>query len=261
MPHFWPIPQHIDDMLRDKHAHQEYLRTKYPQETLLRYEELMAIAVATGETQDDIRLTDFAFTTGIYRDARLDTMLRSRWTLEQLLKLPWQEPPRTIVDLGCGSGEITKGLALYFDSARVIAVDLLESALQRTQEMSDEQKRVIDGRLITVHGDYTEPATVEKIISAAGTQADLTLITYQPHDLPALVRPICTITKPDGVIAAAFVISPLNYKALGTTEEEAKVFVTNDNMELFGRYGITREYLAHTNYRQRFAVLARIHQH
>ena len=58
---------------------------------------------------------------------------------------PQEEPivrghgsPREILDVGCGTGEISSRLAALFPGARVIGVDLIESHLELARSRSEQ---------------------------------------------------------------------------------------------------------------------------
>jgi SAM-dependent methyltransferase len=68
--------------------------------------------------------------------------------------LPIQEPPRRIVDLGCGTGAGTFALLDRFPAAHVTAVDSSAAHLQRLRDKA--RARGVEGRVRTVQADLDD---------------------------------------------------------------------------------------------------------
>jgi malonyl-CoA O-methyltransferase len=59
---------------------------------------------------------------------------------------PIRVHPRTIVDLGCGTGESFGGLARRFPAARMLGLDLAPAMLERARQRTPAWKRLVGGR-------------------------------------------------------------------------------------------------------------------
>src|SRR3569833_2544705 len=68
--------------------------------------------------------------------------------------LPIQEPPRRIVDLGCGTGAGTFALLDRFPAAHVTAVDSSAAHLQRLRDKA--RARGVEGRVRTMQADLDD---------------------------------------------------------------------------------------------------------
>ncbi|WP_425426098.1 class I SAM-dependent methyltransferase [Thermocrispum agreste] len=71
--------------------------------------------------------------------------------------LPVSTPPRTIVDLGCGTGAGTFALLAQFPDARVIAVDSAEDHLSHLQRTADARGVATRVRLVQADLDAVWP--------------------------------------------------------------------------------------------------------
>jgi trans-aconitate 2-methyltransferase len=114
---------------------------------------------------------------------------RSRPFFDLLTRIP-DRMYRSIVDLGCGTGDLTAALADQWPGSRVIGVDLSEEMLAPARERAEP------GRLEFLQGDlatWRPEAPVELIVSNAAIQ------WVQDHD--ALLRHLTSCLAPRGVLA------------------------------------------------------------
>jgi trans-aconitate 2-methyltransferase len=112
---------------------------------------------------------------------------RSRPFFTLLSRVP-ALPYREIVDLGCGSGELTKHIAQRFPDAHVTGVDISPQMLERSSEYAEP------GRLDFVQGDiaaYDQPSDL--VFSNAALQ------WLEGHD--ALFPRLAALVKHGGVLA------------------------------------------------------------
>ncbi len=114
---------------------------------------------------------------------------RSRPFFDLLNRIP-DRSYRTIVDLGCGTGELTEVLSGHWPQSRVIGVDLSEEML------SEAGKRAEPGKLDFVQGDigdWRSAKPVDLIVSNAALQ-------WVPgHE--ALIGRVASFLAPEGVLA------------------------------------------------------------
>jgi trans-aconitate 2-methyltransferase len=114
---------------------------------------------------------------------------RSRPFFDLLGRIP-DRGYKTIVDLGCGTGDLTAALAEHWPEARVLGVDLSEEMLAPARERENP------GVLDFVQGDLAtwRPAQpVELIVSNAAFQ--------WVADHPALLAHVSSFMAPKGVLA------------------------------------------------------------
>ncbi|MFJ7272425.1 class I SAM-dependent methyltransferase [Streptomyces sp. NPDC099050] len=110
--------------------------------------------------------------------------------------LPLNEPPRHIVDLGCGTGAGTFALLDQFPDARVTAVDSSAAHLQRLREKACA--RGVEDRVRTVQADLDETAWPE-----LGTP-DLVWASASMHhmaDPDQALRTVRELLAPGGLFA------------------------------------------------------------
>jgi trans-aconitate 2-methyltransferase len=114
---------------------------------------------------------------------------RSRPFFDLLSRIPDQSY-RSIVDLGCGTGDLTSALADHWPEARVTGVDLSEEMLVRARERAEP------GRLEFFKGDlatWRPEAPAHLIVSNAAIQ------WVEDHD--ALLGHLASCLSPKGVLA------------------------------------------------------------
>jgi trans-aconitate 2-methyltransferase len=125
---------------------------------------------------------------------------RSRPFYRLLERIP-DRPYRDIVDLGCGTGELTRRIAERFPSARVIGLDSSE------QMLASSEAYAVPGRLEFVLGDmadYAEPADL------VFSNAALHWLRNHEAVLPRLI----SLLRPGGVLAVQM---PLIFSSLHTS--------------------------------------------
>ena len=103
-------------------------------------------------------------------------------------------PGMTVLDLGCGPGTITTGIARLVAPGRVIAVDLEESVLEmardnaRTLGVENIDFRVMDGYELALEDDSIDFAHAHQVLQHVS-------------DPVAILREMVRVTKPGGIIA------------------------------------------------------------
>jgi trans-aconitate 2-methyltransferase len=113
---------------------------------------------------------------------------RSRPFFQLLERIPQQLPFQSIVDLGCGSGELTRAIAERWPQAHVLGLDYSPQMLARSGDY------VLPGRLEFVEGnieDYERPADL--IFANAALQ----WVANHPVVFPRLAG----LVNPGGVLA------------------------------------------------------------
>jgi trans-aconitate 2-methyltransferase len=114
---------------------------------------------------------------------------RSRPFFDLLPRIP-DRSYRSIVDLGCGTGDLTAALADHWPEARVSGVDL------SAEMLAPAKSREVPGRLEYLEGDivsWCPPAPVELVVSNAAFQ-------WVP-DQVALLKHVSSYLAPRGVLA------------------------------------------------------------
>jgi SAM-dependent methyltransferase len=95
-----------------------------------------------------------------------------------------------ILDVGCGTGEITRRLAQRFPQAQVVGIDILEPNLQRARQDSSE----FDSRIEYVQGDAFA-------LAQSADSADLLVCRHMsqavPH-FPQVLAEFTRVLKPGG---------------------------------------------------------------
>ena len=123
---------------------------------------------------------------------------RSRPFFDLLARIP-DRSYKTILDLGCGTGDLTAAIADQWPGSRVIGVDHSEEMLTRARQRAEA------GRLEFLKGDlatWKPEASVELIVSNAACQ------WVADHD--ALLRHLSSCLGPQGVLAVQM---PANFSS------------------------------------------------
>ncbi|MBI3854314.1 MAG: methyltransferase domain-containing protein [Planctomycetes bacterium] len=114
---------------------------------------------------------------------------RSRPFFDLLTRIP-DRSYRTLIDLGCGTGDLTAALADHWPEARVTGVDL------SAEMLAPAKARAVEGQLEFVQADiasWRPPAPVELAVSNAAFQ--------WVKDQPALLKHVVSTLAPKGVLA------------------------------------------------------------
>ena len=125
------------------------------------------------------------------------------------------EQPRRVLDLGCGTGQLTADLRARFGSARVVGVDLSHDMLRQAAERAPERVRAnvyalpfADGAFDLVTSSisyhfYLEPARalaqVRRVLRPGGRFLLATLAPMRPELFRRLAGPHLRLVDPAGV--------------------------------------------------------------
>lgn len=114
---------------------------------------------------------------------------RSRPFFDLLARIP-DKNYRSIVDLGCGTGDLTANLADHWPEAQVLGVDNSEEMLQKAQQFAEGD------RIQFTPGDIStwKPASPQELIVSNAT------FQWIP-DAAALIKQVKSYRGPRGVIA------------------------------------------------------------
>lgn len=150
-------------------------------------------------------------------------------TYEQELHEPLakvvQIPPDSIINLGCASGLYASGLARLLRGCPVIVVDLLESALQATNEAWSLNALLSTNELTTIHGEldfqqferllapFASPLVIADI---EGSEKEL----FEPEMVPSLAKAIIICELHDTI-------------APGTSDLMARRFQDSHSIQLY----------------------------
>lgn len=111
---------------------------------------------------------------------------------------PQEEPlfrryaPRSVLDIGCGTGEITSRLAGLYPEARLIGIDIIDAHLA----LASDRYASIGDRLQFTHGDAFELAYPADAFDLTVCRHVLQAVPDAPRILAEMVR----VTKPGGYI-------------------------------------------------------------
>jgi ubiquinone/menaquinone biosynthesis C-methylase UbiE len=115
----------------------------------------------------------------------LDAQARAIWPQEVSLIRRYALPAEaSILDAGCGTGEIASRLAVLFPRARVLGVDIIDSHL----ELARSRYRELAPRLAFEHQSVFE-------LQAADRNFDLTLCRHVLHSIPHADRVIAELAR------------------------------------------------------------------
>lgn len=127
-----------------------------------------------------------------YRDER------ARPFIDLVSRIP-NARPRTVIDLGCGTGELTRGLLDRWPDARIVGVD------NSAEMLAAAAPRAVEGRLRFVAGDarsYAADEPVDVLLSNA-------VLHWVPDHAPLLERLVAQLA-PGGTLAVQM---PSNFDA------------------------------------------------
>jgi malonyl-CoA O-methyltransferase len=99
--------------------------------------------------------------------------------------------PQTVLDLGCGTGEISANLLKRYPKARVIGVDLAVNMVQKTRKRGGWWRKPQGVCADVAHLPF-QPQCVDMLVS--------NLMLQWCNDLPAVFREFAQVLKPGGVL-------------------------------------------------------------
>ena len=111
--------------------------------------------------------------------AREETELLGREVLAVLNRLSREQPDRELwmIDMGCGSGNLTCACALAVPQARIWASDLMASCVQLTRD--NLALHGLEGRAKVIQGDLFGP------LQGQGLEASMDLVMMNPPYIPS----------------------------------------------------------------------------
>jgi ubiquinone/menaquinone biosynthesis C-methylase UbiE len=131
------------------------------------------------------------------REMADESMVRNL-TAQALAIWPQEQPlfaryaPRSILDLGCGTGEITSRLAALFPEATAVGVDIIDAHLA----LASDRYASVGDRLRFEHGDAFELAFSEDTFDLTVCRHMLQAVPEPERVLAEMVR----VTKPGGYL-------------------------------------------------------------
>lgn len=123
--------------------------------------------------------------------------MMGRWSRKlapQFVAFAAPHNPATILDVGCGTGNLAVALASHFRDAKVTGVDQSRSFLASARSLAPES-----GRLSFDEGDATALPFADHSFDAT---LSLLVINFIP-DAERAVREMVRVTKPGGTVAAS----------------------------------------------------------
>ncbi|MAG38273.1 hypothetical protein CMI45_02720 [Candidatus Pacearchaeota archaeon] len=150
-----------------------------------------------------------------------ETVLRTRKTLQSLLeKLSTEKERFSIVDLGCGDGRISIGLALFLENLeRIYCIDSNEHAIQRTQtnieNLSPQNIAIAKDKVTLIQADFENH--VPQFTSHCPEGVDIALSAYPNYHIIEVAQIATPFMKEDGKVIAYY---PVDFLGLNCTTEE-----------------------------------------
>ncbi len=199
--HYWVSPEEVDKLIRAgggwlaAHPHRELITARY----LSHRHKLTRSALTRLAEADDTEpeALDNAVTAD---DAASQTKPLAVQRREAVLQVLRQSKARTVADLGCGSGVLTRDLLAEQQLTRVVAVDVSARALQlaarhlRLDQLPDRQRERLE---------IFQSALTYRDDRLAGLDAAVLMEVIEhldPERLPALERVIFGFASPATVV-------------------------------------------------------------
>jgi len=123
--------------------------------------------------------------------------MMGRWSRKlapQFIAFAARHNPATILDVGCGTGNLTIALASHFQEAKVTGVDQSQPFIEAARSLAAK-----NGRLVFDEGDATELPFADDSFDAT---LSLLVVNFIP-DAERAVREMVRVTKPGGIVAAS----------------------------------------------------------
>ena len=160
----------------------------------------------------------------VYKQER-DFQLISSQEIDSFLKYELPDAPKTGLDLGCGTGQLTR--ELYHRGYSLIGVDASEEAVQRAARLTN----VSSQRLTYLQADLERDDLKQQLaILAPFGLVTCKLVYAFIKDKPAFLEKLKQMLHPQGLFV---VITPL----LEDVEDHKKVIaVSSDDLQLLGIY-------------------------
>ncbi len=120
----------------------------------------------------------------------LDTQARAIWPQEkEFLKRIFNRPGLDVLDVGCGTGEISSRVSMEFSTNRVVGIDIAETHIRRAQQ-----------RFGHVAGLTFQQANGSKI-PFENDRFDISICRHLLHAIPdpaSILKEMIRVTKPNG---------------------------------------------------------------
>jgi malonyl-CoA O-methyltransferase len=122
---------------------------------------------------------------------------QARIASELVSRLPAGFAPRSIADLGCGTGLLSARLLERFPGASLVGIDLSEGMVERCRA-----RRIGDGRARFAAGDAEDPAALPRGADLIASSCAVQWFS----DLPAALRAWAGALAPGGILAVAALV-------------------------------------------------------
>jgi ubiquinone/menaquinone biosynthesis C-methylase UbiE len=130
-------------------------------------------------------------------DAEAYEQMMGRWSRKlapQFVAFADLRNPATILDVGCGTGNLTASLAGHFPDAKVTGLDQSRAFIASARSLSPKSER-----LVFDEGDATALPFVDDSFDAT---LSLLVVNFIP-DAGRAVREMVRVTRPGGIVAAS----------------------------------------------------------
>lgn len=160
----------------------------------------------------------------VYKQGR-DFQLASSQEIDRFLSYASPEAPKACLDLGCGTGQLTR--ELYHRGYKVIGVDASSEAVQRAKQLTVvPEEKLAYAQLDLEHDNLKEETSV---LAPYGV-ITCKLVYAFIKDRPAFLEKVKSILHPQGLVV---IITPM----LEDVDESKKTIATSsDELQLLEAY-------------------------